>query len=303
MLCRYVDDDEVTPVAHHGPAAGDLPLGIRISRTAGFAEQLDARTAFEAPVTIGGRRWGVIVPYWRGGQPPEVDPEARLGQFTELLDTAIANADSHDQLTASRARVLIAADEARRRVVRDLHDGAQQRLIEATLTLELARRRAPSADLEQDSLVEDALDQLKQGVEELRQLAHGVLPRVLTNFGLQAGLNTVMTRLDLAVAVDIDVPEARYPAEIEASAYFIVAEALTNVSKHARATRAEVRVAAEGGVLRIEVRDDGIGGADASGHGLVGLEDRVTTLGGRFEVESPWSGGTVLTATLPLPTV
>jgi signal transduction histidine kinase len=197
--------------------------------------------------------------------------------------------------------VLIAADDARRRVVRDLHDGAQQRLIEAILTLELARGRAPSADREQDSLVEDALDQLKQGVEGLRELAHGVLPRVLTNFGLRAGLTAVMTRLDLAV--DIDVPEARYPAEIEASAYFIVAEALTNVSKHARATRAAVRVAAERGVLRIEVRDDGVGGADASGHGLVGLEDRVTTLGGRWEIESPLSGGTVLTATLPLPIV
>ena len=108
----------------------------------------------------------------------------------------------------------------------------------------------------------------------------------------------MVTRLDLPV--DVDVPEARYPAEIEASAYFIVAEALTNVSKHARATRAEVRVAADGGVLRIEVRDDGIGGADASGHGLVGLEDRATALGGRFELESPRGGGTFLTATLPL---
>ena len=301
MLCRFEAGDEVTPVAHHGPAAGELPLGTRLSGTADFAKQLGARTAVEAPVTIGGSRWGVIVPYWGGGRAPEVDPEPRLAQFVELLDTAIANADSHDQLTASRARLLIAADEARRQVVRDLHDGAQQRLIEAILTLELARGRAPSADLEQDALVVGALDQLKQGVEALRELAHGVLPTVLTNFGLQAGLTAVVTRLDLEV--DIDVPEARYPAEIEASAYFIVAEALTNVSKHARATRAEVRVAADGGVLRIGVRDDGIGGADPSGHGLVGLEDRATTLGGRLEVESPPGGGTVLTAALPLPAV
>ncbi|MDA0159859.1 GAF domain-containing protein [Solirubrobacter ginsenosidimutans] len=299
MLCRYADGDEITMVAHHGPAAGELPLGSRIGRVPGFAELLGARAAVEAPVTIGGRAWGLIVPYWRGGQPPEADPEPRLSQFAELLDTAIANADSHDQLTASRARVLIAADEARRRVVRDLHDGAQQRLIEAILTLELARARAPSTDPERDSLVADALEQLQQGVEGLRELAHGVLPRVLTNFGLKAGLTGVVTRLDLPV--DVDVPAARYPAEIEASAYFIVVEALTNVSKHARASRAEVRVAAEGGVLRIEVRDDGIGGADASGHGLVGLEDRVTTLGGRFELKSPRGGGTALIATLPLP--
>jgi signal transduction histidine kinase len=271
------------------------------------------------PITVEGRVWGMIAVALRSSREarpahagiltsrlvlsdaPAHEVESRLAGFTELVATAIANADSHDQLTASRARVLIEADEARRRVVRDLHDGAQQRLIEAILTLELARARAPSADPEQDSLVADALDQLKQGVEELRELAHGVLPRVLTNLGLRAGLTAVVARLDLPV--DVDVPEARYPVEIEASAYFIVAEALTNVSKHARATRAEVRVEADGGVLRIEVRDDGAGGADASGHGLVGLEDRATALGGRFEVESPPGGGTRLTATLPLTAV
>jgi signal transduction histidine kinase len=298
LLCRYVDGDAITPVAHHGPAAGELPLGTRVSQVVGFAELLAASAAVEAPVTIGGRAWGVIVPYWRDGEPPEADPEARLAQFAELLDTAIANADSHDQLTASRTRVLIEADKARRRVVRDLHDGAQQRLVHAILTLKLAQGRGPSADPQKDSLLAETLDHLQQGVEELRELAHGVLPSALTNCGLQAGHNAVVTRLDLPV--DVDVPDARFPAEIEASAYFIVAEALTNVSKHAHATRAEVRVAADDHVLRIEVRDNGIGGADASGHGLVGLEDRATTLGGHLVLDSPPEGGTALTATLPL---
>src|SRR5262249_28328818 len=135
MLCRYAEGDQITPLAHQGPAAGALPLGVRTSRVPSFAEQLGARAAVEAPVTIGGREWGVIVPYWRDGEPPEADPQARVAQFAELLDTAIANADSHDQLIASRARVLIEADEARRRVVRDLHDGAQQRFVHAVVTL------------------------------------------------------------------------------------------------------------------------------------------------------------------------
>ena len=139
---------------------------------------------------------------------------------------------------------------------------------------------------------------MKQGNAELRELAHGVLPSALTRGGLRAGVDAVVRRLDLPV--EVDVPAQRFPAEIEASAYFIVAEALTNVAKHARATRAEIRAAVDGGVLRVEVRDDGIGGADASGHGLVGLGDRAATLGGWLEVKSPRNGGTVLTATLPV---
>ena len=221
-----------------------------------------------------------------------------MAQFAELLDTAIANADSRDQLTASRARLLTAADEARRRVVRDLHDGAQQRLVHAIVMLKLAQRSFAGGDGKAESLLGEALEHAERGNEELRELAHGILPAVLARGGLRAGIDAFVARLDLPVAVD--VPAQRVPAEIEASAYFIVAEALTNVVKHSRARRAEVSASVADGVLRVEVRDDGIGDADRGGHGLVGLADRATALGGRLEIESPAGGGTLVAATLPL---
>ena len=218
-----------------------------------------------------------------------------MAQFGALLDTAIANADGRDQLTASRARLLTAGDEARRRVVRDLHDGAQQLLVRTIITLKLAQR---ANDAEAESLVAEALEQAEQGNAALRELAHGILPPVLTRGGLEAGVDAVVTRLGLPV--DVEVPAERFRAEIEASAYFIVAEALTNVVKHARAERAEVRATVQDGMLQVEVRDDGVGGADPGGHGLVGMGDRVTALGGRLAIESPAGGGTLVSATLPL---
>jgi len=145
-------------------------------------------------------------------------------------------------------------------------------------------------------LVEEALEHAEHGNAELRELAHGLLPAVLTRGGLRAGVDSFVSRLDLPVSVEI--PDVRFTGEIEASAYFIVAEALTNVVKHARATRAEVSASVDDGLLRLEVRDDGIGGADPGGHGLVGLADRATALGGRLAVESAAAGGTVITATL-----
>jgi signal transduction histidine kinase len=298
VLCRYGDGDEVADVAHRGPAVRELPPGRRLRRGADFAKQLGVRAAVGAPVVVEGRSWGLIVPYWRATEQPPGNAEARIAQFAELLDTAIANADSRDQLTASRVRLLSEADEARRRVVRDLHDGAQQRLVHAIVTLQLAQDALRTQAPELESLLAEGLDHVQQGNAELRELAHGVLPSALTNGGLRAGIDAVVKRLD--VPVEVDVPAQRLPAEIEASAYFIVAEALTNVAKHAGATRAEIRAAVDDGLLRVEVRDDGVGGADAAGHGLVGLGDRATTLGGRLEVESPRGGGTILTATLPV---
>jgi signal transduction histidine kinase len=149
-----------------------------------------------------------------------------------------------------------------------------------------------------DVLVAEALEHAEQGNAELRELAHGILPAVLTRGGLRAGANTVVERLDLPVQVEI--PDQRFVAEIEASAYFVVAEALTNVVKHSHAKSAEVRATVDDGSLIVEVQDDGIGGADAGGHGLVGMNDRVTALGGHLEIESPAGGGTRLSATLPL---
>jgi signal transduction histidine kinase len=247
---------------------------------------------------VDGRLWGVTIANWRSEEPPPPGTEARMAQFGELLDTAIANADSRDQLMASRARLLVAGDEARRRVVHDLHDGAQQRLVHAVVLLKLARHALQTNDERAQSLVSEALEQAEQSNAELRELAHGILPSALTLGGLRGAVPAVVTRLDLPVGVE--VPRDRLPPEIEASAYFIVAEALTNVAKHSQAARADVRVSVADGVVGVEVRDDGIGGADPGGHGLVGIGDRVTALGGRLTIESPVGGGTLLAATLPL---
>jgi len=259
----------------------------------------DVSSVVGAPILVDGRLWGVIVASWGGERSPPDDTEERMAKFAQLLDTAIANADSRDQLTASRSRLLTAGDEARRRVVRDLHDGAQQRLVHAILTLKLAQRAARDDDGEVESLLGEALEHAEEGNRELRDLAHGILPPALTRGGLRAGVEAVVARADLPVA--IDAPAERLPAELEASAYFIVAEGLTNVIKHANATRAKVTAAVDDGLLQVEVRDDGIGGADPSGHGLVGMADRVSALGGSLSVQSPAGEGTVVTATLPLP--
>jgi signal transduction histidine kinase len=223
-----------------------------------------------------------------------------MARFAELLETAIANADSRDQLTASRARLLTAGDEARRRVARDLHDGGQQRLVHTIITLKLAQRALRDKEGRVEALIGEALEHAEQGNAELRELAHGIHPAVLARGGLQAGLDAVVARLDLPV--DVQVPAERFPAEIEASAYFIVVEALTNVVKHAQATRAEVTATVGDGMLSVTVRDDGTGGADPYGHGLVGMRDRAAALGGRLEIDSPVGAGTVLAATLPLST-
>ncbi len=263
-----------------------------------IARRAHVLTTIGAPITVEGRVWGMIIVAW--GEPPPGDAEERLVKFAELLATAIANADSRDQLTASRARVLTAGDDARRQVVRDLHDGAQQRIVHTIVTLKLARRALNDEDPERTrELVGEALAHTEQSNHELRELAHGILPPVLSHGGLRAGVDAVVSRMD--VPVDEDVTAARLPPEIEASAYFIIAEALTNLAKHARASTASVRAAVADGTLRIEVRDDGIGGADPSGHGLLGVGDRVAALGGRLRIDSPPRSGTLLTAELPLP--
>jgi PAS domain S-box-containing protein len=263
------------------------------------AAELGMRSAVACPIVVRGRVWGAIgVVRYEDAEPFAADAEERLAQFADLVATAIANADTRDQLTASRARLVTAGDEARRRVVRDLHDGAQQWLVHNIITLKLARRALRENGEQAESLVAEALGQAERANAELRELAHGLLPATLTRGGLRAGVDSVVERLDLPV--ETDVPAERLPAEIEASAYFIVAEALTNVVKHAQATRAEVKASVEDGMLRVEVHDDGLGGANPDGHGLLGLHDRATALGGRLEIESPDRGGTMVTATLPL---
>jgi signal transduction histidine kinase len=202
-----------------------------------------------------------------------------------------------DEQAVLRRRLVTDADAVRRQVVRDLHDGTQQRLVQAIITLKLAVRALRANDASAERLVCDALEQAQNANLELRELAHGILPQVLIRGGLRAGVEAVVDRLDLPVQVH--VRSERFETEIEASAYFIVAEALTNVVKHANASRAEVTAAAEGDTLVVRIRDDGIGGADVEGNGLMGLRDRSTALGGRLTVKSPPGEGTVVTAVLP----
>jgi PAS domain S-box-containing protein len=285
-------------VARTGRTARRDDMGQGNTAIAGILRKAGVRSSVAAPVVVDGRTWGVLAASWTDSGPPPDDTEKRLAGFAQLLDTAIANADSRDQLTASRARVLAAGDDARRRLVRDRHDGAQQRLVHTTVTLKLAQRALRQNPEDAAANVAEALQAAERATAELRELAHGILPSVLIRGGLRAGVRALVSRLDLDVDTDVS-PERLHP-EIEASAYFIVAEALTNVVKHAHATRAAVKCSVGAGVLTLEVSDDGVGGVNPEGHGLVGIADRVEALGGRLSVESGEQGGTVLVARLPL---
>ena len=262
------------------------------------AQALGIRSSVGCPIVVGGLTWGVIAASARGEVPFPADTESRIADFTELVATAVGNAAARAELVASRARLLTAADDARRRLVRDLHDGAQQRFVHAIVTLKLAQRAFDRHDDEARALVDQALDHAEEALTELRELAHGILPSALVQGGLAAGVNALASRA--SVPVNVAVPGERFAPEIEASAYFVVAEALTNVAKHSNARSADVRAWLEDGLLRLDVSDDGVGGARTDGSGLVGLDDRVAALGGQLEVESPPGGGTRIAATLPL---
>jgi len=252
-----------------------------------------------APIVVEGRLWGAMQLGSTRDDPLPPDTESRLGQFTDLMATAIANVQARSDLATSRARIALAGDEQRRRVARDLHDGAQQRLVHTVVTLKHAQRALEQQRPDAAALVDEALEHARGATDELRELAHGILPSALTLGGLDAGIRALASRM--SVSVDVDVTVGRLPEVVESTAYFIVAEALTNVAKHARARRTGVTVRAADGSLHIEVRDDGVGGARTDGHGLVGMGDRLAALGGTLRVRSPSGGGTHVSASIPLP--
>ncbi len=259
------------------------------------------RSGIGAAIMVDGRFWGTMGAGIAGGDGLSDHVEDRLAVFTELVATAIANSEARNELASSRARILAATDEERRRVVRDLHDGAQQGLVHTIIKLKLARRafdKEDQADL--SVLLTEALEHAEHATAELRELAHGILPAVLTQGGLRAGVSALAARMPLPVTNDVAV--GRLPAAVEASAYFVVAEALTNVAKHAGAQGAEVSACVEDGTLQVRVRDDGRGGARPDGTGLVGLADRLAVLGARLQIESPLGGGTLVAADIPVPT-
>jgi PAS domain S-box-containing protein len=264
---------------------------------ASSGDEAGIRRTLEVPITVEGSVWGSITAGTQREQFP-ADAEQRMAEFTELAGTAIANAESRSELTASRARVVAASDETRRQIERDLHDGAQQRLVHTVITLKLVRRALLNDARDAPALVAEALGHAEQANVELRELVQGILPPVLRHSGLRAAVQALATRMP--VPVEIDVAVGRLPRAVEATAYFVVAEALTNVAKHSGASHAAVEARVEDGVLQIRVRDDGDGGARPDGHGLVGLADRLAALDGQLRVESPVGGGTLVAAGIPL---
>jgi signal transduction histidine kinase len=263
---------------------------------AAAVRELGLRAAVGVPVSVEGRLWGLTVVESRAGPLPP-DTETRLAGFTELAGTAIANAEARVALTASRARIVATADATRRRIERNLHDGAQQRLVSLALDLRAAQADAPPRTGEQ-------LDRLAAGLDDvlndLREIARGLHPAILADGGLAPALKTLARRSAIPVHLDIQVA-GRLPEQVEIAAYYTVAEALTNAAKHASATTAEIQATADDRSLRLRIRDNGRGGADFShGTGLLGLSDRVETLGGHLLLHSPAGAGTTVEVTLPL---
>jgi signal transduction histidine kinase len=325
MLMRFEPDGTATFLAGSGWSSEEMQPGVRrelppwsvsagVMRTGesarindyspfsgDYADILQSegiRAAVASPIAVEGRTWGTLTIASRHGPLPDV-AEQRLVAFSELVATAIANAEARRELLASRARVVAAADETRRRIERDLHDAAQQRLVHTVIMLKLAIRAVDDGDENAGGLMREALDHAEQANSELRDLAHGILPPVLTRSGLRAGVESILSRTSLPVTAEVS--GERFPPRVEATAYFIVSEALTNAVKHSGAERVEVRAQVDDGVLRVEIRDDGAGGARLEGStGLIGLNDRVAALDGRLEVKSPPGEGTLIAATLPL---
>ena len=256
-------------------------------------------SAVGAPIIVNGALWGAITALSKIERPLREDTEVRMAEFTDLVGTAIANTQAHADLVASRARIVAAADESRRRIERDLHDGIQQRLI--TLALKL---RTIDSDLPDESPVREPLAafdaELIEAVEDLREVSRGIHPAILSEGGLGPALRALARRSAVPVELDLDVG-ARLPSTVEAAAYYVAAESLTNVAKHANASVVELSAVLDDDRLQVTVRDDGAGGADASrGSGLIGLIDRVEALGGTLVCDSPKGRGTTVRIEIPL---
>ena len=295
---------------YRGPVAGDIGRA-RVWRTGGVvriddyrglagAEMVSSavRASVLAPIVVQGRLWGVLIAT-SPGPPLPAGTEEKLARFCELVAAAIANADSRTQLTASRARIVASGDEARRRLARDVHDGAQQRLVHAIIMLKQAQAALEATGGPGAALVGESLGQAQAANEQLRDLAHGIMPAALARGGLRAAVKSLRSHVPLRV--DAEVLADRLPERVELTAYFVISEALTNVVKHAGAGRARVRGVLDAGRLRVEVSDDGQGGADpAAGSGLVGLADRVDAAGGTMSLISRPGAGTTLSIELPI---
>jgi PAS domain S-box-containing protein len=325
-VLRYEDEDMATVVGRHNrDSAGVLQIGLRLTtdettslgqvRRSGAAARVDDwgtatrgatgetmfqfgyRSTASAPIVVAGALWGAVSIASEDRLPPE--SETRLAAFCELVSLAVASAQAREDLVASRARLVKTGDDQRRRLERNLHDGAQQRLVSVALAIRLARARLGPDQDAAAALLDDAARELDTGLGELREIARGLHPAILSDRGLRQALDTLAGRLP--VPVEIEAPEERLPDHIEATAYYIVAEALTNVARHAEASHARVSIRVDDGMLRCEIADDGRGGADVSlGTGIQGLRDRAEAAGGTLSLTSPPGRGTIVTAALPL---
>ena len=259
------------------------------------------RAAVGAPINLAGGLWGVVVVSTVEDEPFPPGAEQRIADFAELVSLALANAHAREEVDASRARIVAAGDDERRRLERNLHDGAQQRLVALALTLRVAGIRLANGDPEVPDLLRRANEELTEALSELRELARGIHPSILTDRGLEPALEMLADRASIPVELTVSI-DRRLPRPVEAAAYYLVAEALTNASKHAQAEHVEVRVRQAEGSLRVAVADDGVGGADrGGGSGLRGLCDRVEALGGQLDLTSPPGVGTTLSARIPCP--
>jgi len=326
-LARYENEREISVLAIRGHdneivrAGVRLPLdgesvNARIRRTGRSARlslaeegsgtivevfrRNDVTTTVGAPILVDGALWGTIAASWRGDDQPPADAEERLAQFAELLATAVSNAVMRTALAASRARVIAAADESRRRIERDLHDGAQQQLVTLAVALQRAHAKIPSALDEVRADVGRVADGLNGAVNELRDLSRGIHPAILTEGGLSPALKALGRRSDVRVKLDVGF-DHRLPDQVEVAAYYSVSETLTNASKHANAARLWVSLHVEDDMLLLSIRDDGVGGADPTrGSGLTGLRDRIEALGGKIKIDSPPGRGTDIEVEIPI---
>ncbi|MEV8516453.1 AAA family ATPase [Dactylosporangium sp. NPDC051484] len=330
-IVRFEPDGEVTVLGCHGlenvqPGARGRPdprWAMHEVRATGRAARRDLqdpaaaasfatgpvqlRSGVASPILVEGRVWGSMGAGSRRRRLP-AETEQRLADFTELLASAIANTESRTELTNSRARIVAAADNSRRRIERDLHDGAQQRLVSLALQVRTAQAALPPELDGIGAQLDRAATEATQALDELREISRGIHPAILTDGGLGPALRTLARRSPVPVELDIRTKE-RPPEQYEVSTYYVVAEALTNAAKHAQASAVTVTVETDASnatdatdaVLRVTVRDDGVGGADfARGTGLLGLKDRVEALGGRIRLDSPRGVGTCLLVEFPL---
>jgi signal transduction histidine kinase len=317
VLATWAAEGEHPLVRGPWPLDGD-DLGSRISRTgravridsyhglpgpiAAFVrEELGIASSVGSPIVVEGRLWGAVFVHRKHTHEPlPRDTESRLTGFTELVATAIANAGSRAELMASRARIVAAADETRRRIERDLHDGVQQRLVSLGLELRAAQATVPAQLAEFEGALARVAEGLGSVFDELREISHGIHPAILSEGGLGPALKALCRRSALPVQLDLHA-QRRLPAPVEVAAYYVVSEGLTNAAKHAHASVVNVDLDAHDTVFRLAIRDDGIGGADpGQGSGLLGLSDRIEALGGTLEVTSPTDNGTTLLIKIPL---